>query len=212
MVKAPQLRKGLPRLLQDARDSLDTMSPDGITMPFDSIYRLVYKFTMRTVACNDIADDPALLKKTLALFEAIEGAASPLMIMYPWLPLPGKIKRTYAGAQLYMVIRGIMDARKTSGKRDEDDALQYLMDEGDNATDIITFVLGALYAGLLNSGINAAWIITYLAHKPYWLAEVRKEVEGVAARYAPDRSLPLKDQLMTVPFEAWVRTHFSFPF
>lgn len=204
MLKGNQLKNGLPQLLQDARTSLDKLAADksGLTDPFDSIYRMVFQFTMRTVACHEIADDAALLERTLQLYEAVEGTATPFSIMYPWMPLPAKVKRTYAGAQLYMIFKRVVDARNKEGGRN-DDALQYLIDQGDNITDIITFVLGALFAGQLNSGINAAWILVYLASKPYWLDRVREEVVGVADRHCPDSDMPLKDRLMRVPIEAW---------
>lgn len=65
------------------------------------------------------------------------------------------------------------------------------------------FVLGALFAGQLNSGINASWILVYLASKPDWQDRIREEVNSVADRYCSDTSLPLKDRLMRVPIEAW---------
>ena len=65
------------------------------------------------------------------------------------------------------------------------------------------FVLGALFAGQLNSGINAAWVLVYMAGKPYWLERVREEVESVADRYNPDQSRPLKERMMKFPIEAW---------
>ena len=204
MLKGNQLKNGLPQLMQDLRTNLDKLAadPSGATDPFDSIYRTVFQLTMRTVACNEIADDPVMLAKCLKLYENIERTSSPTSIMFPWMPLPARVKRTYNGAQLYMIFKRVVDARNKDGRRGED-ALQYLMDQGDNLTDIITFVLGALFAGQLNSGINAAWILVYLASNPYWLDKVREEVTGVANRYCSDTSLPLKEQLMQVPIEAW---------
>ncbi|KAK3073790.1 hypothetical protein LTR53_004314 [Teratosphaeriaceae sp. CCFEE 6253] len=204
MLKGNQLAKGLPRLLQDARASLDKLAaePSGVTNPFDSIYRMVFQFTMRTVACNEIADDPETLEKCLQYFEDIDSTATPWSIIYPWLPQWSKVKRLKAGAKLYMVIKRVVDARNKSGVRG-DDALQYLIDQGDDITSMITFVLGALFAGQLNSGINAAWVLLYLANNPAWLARVREEVQRIAARYCPDDSLALKDRLMHVPVEAW---------
>ncbi|KAK5120820.1 hypothetical protein LTR85_005887 [Meristemomyces frigidus] len=204
LMKGNELKHGLPFLLQDARTNMDKLAADasGVTDPFDSIYRTVFQFTMRTVACKEIADDPALLAKTLKMYEDVEGTGTPLSIMYPWLPTPAKAKRTYAGAQLYVIFKRVVDARNNEDRREED-ALQYLMDQGDNIRDIITFVLGALFAGQLNSGINAAWILVYMASKPYWLDRVREEVASVASRYCADESLPLKDRLMHVPIEAW---------
>lgn len=69
-------------------------------------------------------------------------------------------------------------------------------------------MLGALFAGQLNSGINAAWILLYLAEDKKWHDRVLKEVESVADRYCSDSSLPLVDRLMQVPVEAW---EFEFP-
>ena len=139
MLKGNQLAKGLPQLLRDARDMLDTLAanPDGITDPFDSVYRMVFKFTMRTVACYEIADDPATLEKTLRLYEKVEATATPASIMFPWLPTPAKFMRFYYGSQLYLIFKRVVDDRKKNDRR-EDDALQYLLDQGDTLTDVIT--------------------------------------------------------------------------
>ena len=204
LVKGNRLKNGLPQLMKDARANFDALAQDknGLTDPFESIYRLVFQFTMRTVACNEIADDPVVLEKCLKLFETIESTATPFSIMYPWLPLPARMKRTWGGAQLYMIFKRIVDARNAEGRR-EDDGLQYLMDQGDNIRDIITFVLGALFAGQLNSGNNAAWVLVYMSNKPEWVPKARAEVAAMASRYCPDASAPLRDQLTHVPIEAW---------
>lgn len=204
MLKSNVLRKLMPQLLQDARYNMDRLAanPAGITDPFDSIYRTVFNFTMRTLACNDFADDPAALRKVLKLFETIQGTATPLAIMYPWLPTPSKFRKMLAGSQLYMMFKRVVDERRKTGRKD-DDALQFLLDQGDSLTDVLTVVLGALFAGQLNSGINAAWILCYLAKDEYWLDRVRREVVSVADKYCSDTSMPLKERLMNVPLEAW---------
>ena len=69
------------------------------------------------------------------------------------------------------------------------------------------FVLGALFAGQLNSGINAAWVICYLAADPYWLGEVRKEIQATTDQFVPGPE-PLLDRLGKLPLEAWEQ---SFP-
>ncbi|CAK4034075.1 cytochrome P450 6A1 [Lecanosticta acicola] len=202
LLKGPVLKRNLPTLLKDARANLDSLGSSGTTDPFDSIYRMVFQFTMRTVACNEIADDPPLLSRCLSLYETVENAADQWMIMFPWMPLLSKARRTYASAQLYMIFKKVVDDRKRHG-RHEEDALQFLIDQGDDLTKIITFVLGSLFAGQLNSGINAAYILCYLAKHPDWIERVREEVTDVADKYCSDQSLPLKDRLMQVPIEAW---------
>jgi sterol 14-demethylase len=139
MLKGPVLAQGLPQLLEDVRASIkDLAAQEPKTIdPFDSIYRLVFQLTMRTVACVEIASDHEMLRRVLDLFETIERTATPLSIMYNWIPWPSQIRRTYAGAKLYMIFKNIIDKRAQEGRR-EDDTLQYLIDQGDDVTKIIT--------------------------------------------------------------------------
>lgn len=139
MLKGPTLARGLPQLLEDVRSRIHDLAAQEVktTDPFDSIYALVFQVTMRTVACVEIAGDMKMLKRVLDLFETIESTATPLSIMYSWMPWPSKFRRTYAGAQLYMIFKNIIDKRAKEGRR-EDDTLQYLIDQGDDVTKIIT--------------------------------------------------------------------------
>lgn len=117
---------------------------------------------MRTVGVRDIAEDRILLDRMLYLYEEVERSATATALLFPWAPSPAKIRKTYAGAQIYMIFQKIVDGRRKLGKS-EDDPLQYLIDEGDDVTAIMTFLIGALFAGLLNSGINAS--CTYLSSR-----------------------------------------------
>lgn len=126
-----------------------------------------------------------------------------------------------------MIMKNIMDERQRTGRR-ENDALQYCIDQGDSVNMVIgvrlsyipkrkttiipqrlstnkitQFILGALFAGQLNSGINACYVLCYLAENPYWLSEARKEVAAAAAKYATDPNQPLVEQLAGLPLEAW---------
>ena len=73
----------------------------------------------------------------------------------------------------------------------------------------LQFIIGALFAGLLNSGINAAWILCYLAVNPEWMAKAREEVTDVARKHNPESRSLLIDQLANIPVEAW-ETEFKF--
>lgn len=126
---------------------------------------------MLTVGTKDIADDPALLKKVLGLYEAVEASSTPMTILFPWIPGPSstlpyyfadrlvlgpaKFRRVVAATRLYFILQGIVSKREKTGIK-ESDPLQHLIDSGDSMRQIIEFIIGALFAGLLNSGINAA--------------------------------------------------------
>ena len=139
LLKGNRLSKSLPQLIADTTDTMDKLKANatGKTDPFDSIYRTVFRLTMRTVACVEIADDGGLLARTHALFECLDKTATPLSIMYPWMPTPAKLRRYYYGAQLYVILKNIVDDRKRFNRM-EDDALQFLLNQGDSLTMIIT--------------------------------------------------------------------------
>jgi cytochrome P450 len=204
LLKNEQFRRKLPTLISDVQDALEAIrqEPSGITNPFESLYRVVFRLTIRMVGADEIADDPQVLEETLKLFELIDNSATATSVMFPKLPSPAVLKRSYAGTKLYLMVENIIKKRAASDEK-HDDALQYMLDQGDRTFKIVEFIVGALFAGLLNSGINAAWVMCYLATSPEWLAKTREEVRNTAAKYARDTTMPLRYQLDDVPLEAW---------
>ncbi|KAL6710615.1 hypothetical protein ACN47E_008663 [Coniothyrium glycines] len=204
LLKNEQFRKKLPILISDTQEAMEAIrnDPSGRTNPFESLYRIVFRLTIRMVGADDIADDPKMLEETLRLFEMIDSSATATSVMFPKFPSPAVLKRTYAGARLYMMVENIIKKRAASDEK-HDDALQYMLDQGDRTFKIVEFIVGALFAGLLNSGINAAWVMCYLATSPEWLAKAQDEVRTTAAKYARDPNASLRHQLDDVPLEAW---------
>ena len=94
---------------------------------------LVYQLTHRTLGSNDVANDPELLAKTLAIFGRMDDSSA-INVMFPRLPTPNKLKRMWAGASLHWTFQKIMNERRRTGRR-ETDAMQEMMDQGD--TDIV---------------------------------------------------------------------------
>ncbi|KAF3011131.1 hypothetical protein E8E13_011429 [Curvularia kusanoi] len=204
LLKNEQFRKKMPTLMSDTQEAIEAImnDPSGRTNPFESVYRIVFRLTIRMVGATEIADNPEILEEALKLFEYIEASTTATSIILPKFPSPALIKRTYGGARLYMIIENIVKKRAASDEK-HNDALQYMLDQGDRTHKIIEFIVAALFAGQLNSGINAAWVLCYLATSPEWLAKVRDEVRATAAKHARDPSAPLRHQLNDVPLEAW---------
>lgn len=204
LLKNEHLERKLPVIISDTQEAIEAIRNDplGITNPFESLYRIVFRLTIRLVGADEIANDPKVLEETLKLFEMIDSSATATAVMFPKFPSPAVLKRTYAGARLYMMIENIIKKRAASDEK-HDDALQYLLDQGDRTFKIVEFIIGSLFAGLLNSGINAAWVMCYLATSSEWLAKAQEEVRITAARYARDPNAPLRQQLDDVPLEAW---------
>ncbi|CAJ2511397.1 Uu.00g070220.m01.CDS01 [Anthostomella pinea] len=173
-----------------------------VTNPFDSFYDVVYQLTMRTVGADNIAEDPALLRKTLAIFERFEGSESTARVVFPWLPTLGHPQKMYSGARLAMVFQRLVERRRTTGWR-RDDALQFLIDQGYGIRVIVAFEIGALFAGQLNSGINAAYLHAFLAADPSWIARVRDEVDSAVSKHRQSPAQTAADVLDTLTLADW---------
>lgn len=139
-MKKENFVKNLSLLVGDTSKALNQIvecqGTSGIFDPYDDMYRIVYQLTMRTVGASEIAESPEMLARTLYLFEKIEEANSPARIIFSWLPTPNYLKRTYAGGRLYMIFDKIARERKSTGKR-QNDALQFLLDSGDDMVKIL---------------------------------------------------------------------------
>ncbi|KAK0720332.1 cytochrome P450 6A1 [Lasiosphaeris hirsuta] len=207
LMKADPLAKNLAPMVSDAWDSLQAKAPPkgewAIMDPFDNIYRVVYRLTMRTVGTAEIYRDPKLLEKTLRMFENIADGCSPARIIFPWLPTWVHMRKMVAAGRLYTLLRRFLNDRKKTGRR-EDDALQFMMDNGDDdMIQIISFILGALFAGQINSGVNAAWILVFLSTTPEWHKKLRHEVDSVVARHRRSPDQTATDILATLTLEEW---------
>lgn len=87
--------KMLPSLLSNTGDRLGYLvtaaepGTVGTIDPFNDIYRIAHRLTMRTFGAKNILDSPKLLDRTLTLLEQIEAAESPMRSFSPgYLPWP----------------------------------------------------------------------------------------------------------------------------
>lgn len=202
LVKRPKLSENLSSLLSVTQQHLVELGDSGVTDPFDSIYEIVFHLTVLQVGAIEIANDRAKLRKLLSLFETIENSSTYFTVLFPRIPGPARIKRIIAGTKLYFMLKKCFDDRAASGRREED-ALQFLIDSGDSVEAATQFIVGSLFAGLLNSGINAAYILSYLGLNPGALARAKAEIAAVAERHSDDPSLSLSEKLLTLPIEVW---------
>ena len=182
MLRPKNFAAGLPGLLSDTVEGIDAIAdePLGMTSPFDSVYGIVFRLTVRMLACQEIADDSKLLGEMLDGFESIAKSSTPASVINPWwLLTPGRVGRFWGGYKLYTLITRTIIQRQKDGRRFED-ATQVLLDHGDSPKLIARWIINAIFAGYANTAVNAAYVLCYLAANPHWRDRVRKEVEQVA--------------------------------
>jgi sterol 14-demethylase len=104
---------------RDVQSRLNDLLNDssGLTDPFDGIYSLVFKLTMRTVGCYDVADDPEQLQAIMGHYEVMDRSFTPLVVYFPWLPNIQGLQRKLAGARIYLAFKRIVDWRRERGER-----------------------------------------------------------------------------------------------
>lgn len=211
LTRTENLTKNLAVMAADARGFCEELGKKSsskassewqVMNPFENIYELVYKLTMRIVGATEIAENRKMLKKTLSIFEKFESNNSTARIIFPWLTTPAYVVRLILGALLYMHFARLVNKRKQSGRREED-AVQYLLDQGADNELIIKFETSALWAGLLNTGINASWMPIFLAHSEAWKAIARAEVDSVISRHRKSTEQSAADVLDTLTLEEW---------
>lgn len=191
----------LPYLNKDAHDSLSAIDTSVPMDPFVVLHDLICKMTHRTVGCHDVAEDPELRAKTMKYYDMLD-ASSALSIMFPWLPTPTKMNKLWGGGKLHMLFLNIIKERRRTGQRAED-TVQVLMDKGESDMVTAAFIIGALFAGLINTAIQAAWIICYLAYDPVWYAKVQAEVDAAVAKHRTSEHQTPAEVLQTLSVDTW---------
>ncbi|KAF7551132.1 hypothetical protein G7Z17_g5247 [Cylindrodendrum hubeiense] len=198
-----RMRTSLPLLIADTHAALLNMSsaPQGIVQPFDEMWRLVYQLTHRTLGTKDIADDPKELARTMAIYASMDGSYA-IDVMFPSFPTLKKFKKVWAGAQLHITLSRIVNERKKTGRREED-AMQVLMDQGEDNAKISAFIIGGLFAGVINSGINAGWVLCFLAQDRSWYARIQEQVDAVITKHRENEDEQPIDVFRRLTLEEW---------
>ena len=60
-----------------------------------------------------------------------------------------------------------------------------------------------MFAGLINSGLNAGWLFTYLGADPYWYGRVQEEVDAVIAKHRSAPNQSATEVLSILSFDDW---------
>lgn len=147
-----RLAVNLHYLTGDTHNALRAFNVQRPVDPFAVMYRLIYQLTHRTLGCHDVAEKPDLLETTLKHYSCIE-ESSPVQILFPELPTFAKVRKQWAGINLYWQFSKIIHARRDQGMKGTD-AMQMLIDDGMNEIEIASVSFMAFI------GINPIVLLT----------------------------------------------------
>lgn len=145
VLRTDAMQRNLPKLIGDVRGRMKDLAgtipnkgfKDEVVMdPFDDIFVIAFQLTIRSVGCEEIAEDKEMMDKMMYWYHLVDSLTSPTAVMYRWIPTWGMFKRTIAAMRLFEIVRKIGEERLQTGKRGED-AMQIMMDQGDDLGNIV---------------------------------------------------------------------------
>jgi sterol 14-demethylase len=69
------------------------------------------------------------------IFHELDQSGTPATILFPWFPWWERMRRFYLMKRFYDIMTAAIEARRTEG-RDDEDPMQYLIDEGLSSLEI----------------------------------------------------------------------------
>ncbi|KAJ7775559.1 cytochrome P450 [Mycena metata] len=203
LIRKDRVINNMPTLYSYAYDRMGHLAATTIN-PFETFPEIIFRLTVTITTSLDIAANPAACNALLKVFHGLDMAATPVTVLFPWFLGPDRIRRFSLMKQFYNTIRETIDERKAQGRND-DDPMQFLLDEGLSPIEITQFAIAVLFTGNANTAVIVPAFVCDLATHPTYLSLVREEIETFIARFSPDTSLPLKTRIQSIAYDDWIR-------
>ncbi|KAJ7080986.1 cytochrome P450, partial [Mycena epipterygia] len=172
--------------------------------PFETFPEIIFRLTVTTTTSLNIAANPAACNALLKIFHGLDLAATPVTVLFPWFFGPDRMRRFYLMKQFHNTMRDTIDERKREG-RNEDDPMQFLIDQGLSTIEITQFAIAVLFTGNANTAVIAPSLVCDLATHPTYLSQVREEMEAFISSFNPNTSLPLRTRLQSIAYDDWTK-------
>lgn len=192
----------LPDLFDNIQARFERLGRKGRMDPFRDLYDIVFQLTVHMASCRELATNLEVMKQVQHDFWVIEKSSTPTTLLLPWFPSPKKRQKIHSTKNLYVTLRGYVDDRVkvASGS----DAIDVLLAGGISPDDVVSVILGIIFAGTVNTGVNACWSLLFLTFHASWREKVTAEVKTFLKIHANiDDSYPIHQRLASIPMSAW---------
>lgn len=172
-----------------------------------TIYPLVFQISVLLIGLQEHARDINAVKALERPFWEFADNTGFMATHFPLLPWPSTVRKWIGAIKMSAEIRKTLQQRKNEGRR-ENDYVQEMIDRGASARSIEDFVMGGLFAAIINSTGIAAYLLIFLCSRPDLRDRVRRELDDIFRKSAKDRgddydSLSLQEKLSRVPIHVW---------
>ncbi|TKY84660.1 hypothetical protein EX895_006562 [Sporisorium graminicola] len=203
-----RLQSTIPEMMRCIVENLkDYPATDGRLDIHKTIYPLVFQISVLLIGLAEHARDMNTVKALEGPFWAFADNTGFMATHFPLVPWPSTVKKWIGAIKMSAAIRSTLEQRKKDGRR-ENDYVQEMIDRGASVRSIEDFVMGGLFAAIINSTGIASYLLIFLCSRPELRDRVRAEFDGILRAHAEERgddydSLTLQQKLERVPLEIW---------
>lgn len=104
-------------------------------------------------SCRELASNLPELANFQKHYWILEKSATPTALLFPWFPGPAKRAKKASTKVLFTKLWGYIEDRKKA-QVPNSDAIDLLLSLGMDNEAIIQFVLGVIFAGVVNTGMS----------------------------------------------------------
>ncbi|KDR79795.1 hypothetical protein GALMADRAFT_136397 [Galerina marginata CBS 339.88] len=203
LVRKDRIADTLPALLDDLDVRVSGWGAEGKINPFKDVYDLVFQMTIRMATCQELAEDREAMDLISKTYWTLEQSATPVSLLLPWFPGPAKKAKEKATTALYTMFLKFVERRRNAATPSTD-PIDILIAQGHSDQTIIGTIMGIVFAGVINTGMNACWTLLYLGSNPTWKKRVTDEYKTLVEKHTDTLSTePLHKRLATIPLNAW---------
>ncbi|KAJ7473528.1 cytochrome P450 [Mycena latifolia] len=193
----------VPSLLRDTTRLMACWVSEGTINPFNELNSIVFQLTVRMSSCHELAEDRKAVARMEELLYATEKHSTAASLLLPWFPSSAKRSRQRASDELRAIIGSYVEERRVA-MVPTNDPVDYIFGTGCEPQSVIDIVLGLIFAGYINTGMNVCWDLLYLGMHPEWKAKVATEIQLLISNHTNTISNePLHERLASIPLEAW---------
>lgn len=152
------------------------LGESGTINPSDTMAIAFHDATMRHLGWREMVESEAMLKRYADLAKSLVACYGTIWLLVPsWIPTPTTFRQMSVLARLYFMVRPVVRKRQHENRR-EQDALQAVLDLGDDLLRITSLMAGVGFATQAGPAMTGPSALCFLGAHPYWLAKVRAEV------------------------------------
>ncbi|KAL6745660.1 sterol 14 desaturase [Haematococcus lacustris] len=168
-LKKDRLRAYVPQFVAEAEQYFAQWGNEGVVDFAQEFAKLVTLTAARTLLGREVREQ--LFEQVTDLMHDLDAGMLPVSVMFPYLPIPAHFARDKARKQLRDIFGKVIQARRASGRREED-VLQQFIDaryqnvnngRASNEDEITGLLIATLFAGQHTSSITTAWTGLHMA-------------------------------------------------